>query len=156
MPTLGVYTYQSEYHLGRCQHPGSILDVNTYLKENAEWQPVEISIFEQALIPWLIKGVQDQYLQLYRMHEATMNINCVNDSKTLFSKQSSTQYCLVVKSIEYNLLYVGRTMVPIALLTPCCIPCELQPIAVDICLWWQMDYPAPWPSKQTQTHKRLA
>ena len=26
--------------LGRCWHLGSTLDVNTYLKENAEWQPV--------------------------------------------------------------------------------------------------------------------
>ena len=43
--TLGVDTYQSEYHLGRCQHPVSTLDVNTFLKENAEWQPVGTATF---------------------------------------------------------------------------------------------------------------
>ena len=86
------------------------------------------------------------------MHEATMNINCVNDSKTLFSKPSSTQYCLVVKSIEYNLLYEGRTMVPIALLTPCCIPYDIQPIDVDICGGkWTIQPPDP-PSRPKPTN----
>ena len=36
-PLVGVDTYQSGYHLGRCQHWVSTLGVNTYLKEGAGW-----------------------------------------------------------------------------------------------------------------------
>ena len=36
-----VDTYQSGYHLGRCQHWVSTLGVDTHLKEGLGWEPVE-------------------------------------------------------------------------------------------------------------------
>ena len=41
MWTPSVDTYQSGYHLGRCQHWVSTLGVDTHLKEGLGWEPVD-------------------------------------------------------------------------------------------------------------------
>ena len=50
MLTPSVDTYQSGYHLGRCQHWVSTLGVNTYLKEGAGW----VTLVTESFIPFHI------------------------------------------------------------------------------------------------------